>query len=91
MKCPVCDSPMELVTVVRKAKGSAQAIKCPTCRTSTFLTKEAAARLQSSSDHGGAGAASDAAPNIALPPSIAVQPERAPTSLFEDFLAWLGA
>ena len=96
MKCPVCDSPMELVTVVRKAKGSAQAIKCPECRTSTFLTKEAAARLQAAKD------APSVRPTPTMPepkaaprntPIVAPTPEalRVPTSFFEDFIEWLNS
>lgn len=93
MKCPVCESPMELVTVVRKTKGSAQAIKCPQCRTSTFLTREAAARINAV-----AKTTSTPRPNEEAVQSVherkplaisAPNLERVPTSLFEDFVAWL--
>ncbi len=95
MKCPVCESRMELVTVVRKAKGAAQAIKCPECRTSTFLTKDAAARLCAAVEVPDTRSSTESRPPVivseARPAAASVEPDRVPTSLFEDFIAWLNS
>lgn len=79
--CPICRGPMERFTVTRARTGEMQGIRCPECKTSSFLSRDAANRLaaQETSTKPVSANALEAAP----------QATKQPTSLFEDLCAWL--
>lgn len=79
--CPICCAPMERFTVTRARTGDMQGIRCPECKTSSFLSREAVERL-------------DTLKPVAKQVSGGVSPPlsdtpKEPTSLFEAVLAWL--
>ena len=50
LKCPVCEGPMQRFKITRAGKGDMQGIKCPICKTSSFLSREALERLRTRSN-----------------------------------------
>jgi hypothetical protein len=81
--CPVCHSQMERFRVTRARTGDVQGIRCPLCKTSSFLSREAANRLD------GPKTASQCVADNALSAKSESAPQ--PTSLIEDFFNWLAS
>lgn len=87
--CPVCATPMERFNIARRT-GIVRGIRCPTCKTSSFLSRAASERLQTRSNESGQAVSAQATPASPTPIDSHVPgpspSERVPKTLFERLL-----